>query len=115
MNEGRAGCSPTDGLQGATVRAGRAELWRILRGTPLSLGQHQMLLKSAGSWSEFKHILFVVLTVYVPGGRYDYLTLSGKQHVDRLTSDWTVGNTLSHIQVARLTVLHQRHPQLKLN
>ncbi|PWA33068.1 hypothetical protein CCH79_00013117 [Gambusia affinis] len=98
VNEGRAGCSPTDGLQGATVRAGRAELWRILRGAPLSLGQHQMLLKSAGNWSEFKHILFVVLTVYVPGGRYDYLTLSGKQHVDRLTSDWTVGNTLSHIQ-----------------
>uniref|UniRef100_A0A3P9Q8C8 L-fucose kinase n=1 Tax=Poecilia reticulata TaxID=8081 RepID=A0A3P9Q8C8_POERE len=72
VNEGRAGCSSTDGPQGATVRAGRTELWRILRGAPLSL--------------------------YVPGGRYDYLTLSGKQHVERLTSDWSVGNTLSHIQ-----------------
>ncbi|XP_007567558.1 L-fucose kinase isoform X1 [Poecilia formosa] len=77
VNEGRAGCSPTDGPQGATVRAGRVELWRILRGAPLSL-------------------------VYIPGGRYDYLTLSGKQHVERLTSDWTVGNTLSHIQNEKL-------------
>lgn len=39
------------------------------------------------------------LTVYVPGGRYDYLTLSGKQHVERLSCDWTDTNTLSHIQV----------------
>ncbi|KAM4734310.1 L-fucose kinase [Anableps anableps] len=70
VSEGRAGCSSTDGPRGA---AGRAELWRILRGAPLSL-------------------------VYVPGSRYDYLTLSGKQHVDRLTCDWTDGNTLSHIQ-----------------
>lgn len=38
-------------------------------------------------------------TVYVPGGRYDYLTLSGKAHVDRLSRDWTGRNTLSHIQV----------------
>lgn len=37
--------------------------------------------------------------MYVPGGRYDYLTLSGKEHVHRLTSDWTNKNTLSHIQV----------------
>ncbi|XP_028287214.1 L-fucose kinase [Parambassis ranga] len=59
--------------QGAAVRSGRMELWRILRGAPLSL-------------------------VHIPGGRYDYLTLSGKQHVDRLTCDWTDRNTLSHIQ-----------------
>lgn len=42
------------------------------------------------------------LTVYVPGGRYDYLTLSGKAHVDRLSRDWTGRNTLSHIQVIGL-------------
>uniref|UniRef100_A0A3Q2QVR9 Fucose kinase n=1 Tax=Fundulus heteroclitus TaxID=8078 RepID=A0A3Q2QVR9_FUNHE len=73
VGEDRAGCSSTAGPQGAAVRAGRAELWRILRGAPLSL--------------------------YIPGGRYDYLTLSGKQQVDRLTSDWTDRNTLSHIQI----------------
>ncbi|KAF0040766.1 hypothetical protein F2P81_006664 [Scophthalmus maximus] len=36
--------------------------------------------------------------VYVAGGHYDYLTLSGKQHVQRLTCDWSDRNTLSHIQ-----------------
>ncbi|KAM7397196.1 hypothetical protein PAMP_020188 [Pampus punctatissimus] len=74
VSEERDGCSSVSGPQGAAVRSGRTELWRILRGTPLRL-------------------------VYVPGGRYDYLTLSGKQHVDRLTCDWTDGNTLSHIQI----------------
>ncbi|XP_041853078.1 L-fucose kinase [Melanotaenia boesemani] len=74
VSEERAGCSSTAGPQGAAVRSGRAELWRILRGSPLTL-------------------------VYVPGGCYDYLTSTGKQHVDRLTCDWTDGNTLSHIQV----------------
>ncbi|XP_078023779.1 L-fucose kinase [Epinephelus lanceolatus] len=69
----RAGCSSVVGPQGAMVRSGRTELWRILRGAPLSL-------------------------VYVPGGRYDYLTLSGKHHVERLSRDWTDKNTLSHIQ-----------------
>ncbi|XP_062276595.1 L-fucose kinase [Scomber scombrus] len=73
VSEDRVGCSSAGGPQGAPVRGGRTELWRILRGAPLSL-------------------------VYVPGGRYDYLTLSGKQHIDRLTRDWTDGNTLSHIQ-----------------
>ncbi|XP_038138118.1 L-fucose kinase isoform X1 [Cyprinodon tularosa] len=77
VGQDRAGCSSTAGPQGAAVRTGRAELWRILRGVPLSL-------------------------VYVPGGRYDYMTLSGKQHVHRLTSDWTVRNTLSHIQTESL-------------
>ncbi|XP_005937010.1 L-fucose kinase [Haplochromis burtoni] len=73
VSEERAGCSSAVGPQGAVVRSGRAELWRILRGALLSL-------------------------VYVPGGRYDYLTLSGKAHVDRLSRDWTGRNTLSHIQ-----------------
>uniref|UniRef100_A0A8D3B8R9 L-fucose kinase n=1 Tax=Scophthalmus maximus TaxID=52904 RepID=A0A8D3B8R9_SCOMX len=40
-----------------------------------------------------------VRDVYVAGGHYDYLTLSGKQHVQRLTCDWSDRNTLSHIQV----------------
>ncbi|AWP09024.1 putative L-fucose kinase [Scophthalmus maximus] len=73
VSEERGGCSSVVGPQGATVRDGRAELWRILRGTPLRL-------------------------VYVAGGHYDYLTLSGKQHVQRLTCDWSDRNTLSHIQ-----------------
>ncbi|XP_044048231.1 L-fucose kinase [Siniperca chuatsi] len=73
VSEERAGCSAAVGPQGATVRSGRTELWRILRGTPLRLA-------------------------YVPSGRYDYLTLSGKQHVERLTCDWTDRNALSHVQ-----------------
>uniref|UniRef100_A0A3Q3XKC6 L-fucose kinase n=1 Tax=Mola mola TaxID=94237 RepID=A0A3Q3XKC6_MOLML len=72
VREVRTGCSSPDGPQGAAVRRGRTELWRILRGTPL--------------------------TLYIPGGRYDYLTLSGRQHMERLCSDWTDRNTLSHIQ-----------------
>lgn len=39
------------------------------------------------------------LTVYIPGGHYDYLSLSGRRHVERLSCDWTDRNTLSHIQV----------------
>nr|XP_020471477.1 L-fucose kinase isoform X2 [Monopterus albus] len=73
VSEERAGCSSANGPQGTTVRSGRTELWRILRGTPLRL-------------------------VYVPGGHYDYLSLSGQQHVHRLTCDWTRTDTLSHIQ-----------------
>ncbi|XP_061898617.1 L-fucose kinase [Entelurus aequoreus] len=67
-------CAHAGEPHGATVRSGRQELWRILRGTPLSM-------------------------VYVPGGRYDYMSLSGKQHVDRLTSDWTHGHALSYMQL----------------
>ncbi|CAG5958481.1 unnamed protein product [Menidia menidia] len=73
VGEERAGCSSPAGPQGAAVRSGRAELWRILRGAPLTL-------------------------VYVPGGRYDYLTASGRQQVERLTRDWPARDTLSHIQ-----------------
>ncbi|KAM3869804.1 L-fucose kinase [Diretmus argenteus] len=76
VHEERVSCRSAAGPQGAVVRSGRAELWRILRGTPLSLA-------------------------YIPGGRYDYLTLSGKQHVKRLTCDWTDRNILSHIQRER--------------
>ncbi|KAM7002833.1 LOW QUALITY PROTEIN: L-fucose kinase [Tautogolabrus adspersus] len=73
VSEDRAGCSSAVGPQGMAVRSGRMELWKILRGTPLSLA-------------------------YIPGGRYDYLTLSGKQHVERLSRDWTDRNTLSLIE-----------------
>ncbi|XP_068452643.1 L-fucose kinase isoform X2 [Clinocottus analis] len=73
VTEHRAGCSSPAGPEGAAVRRGRAELWRLLRGERLSLA-------------------------YVPGGRYDYLTLSGRSHVERLCCDWTDRNTLSHIQ-----------------
>lgn len=46
VSEERAGCSSAVGPQGAVVRSGRAELWRILRGAPLSLGQFLHLLRS---------------------------------------------------------------------
>lgn len=38
VREERTGCSSPAGPQGATVRRGREELWRILRGTPLTVG-----------------------------------------------------------------------------
>ncbi|XP_023259810.1 L-fucose kinase-like, partial [Seriola lalandi dorsalis] len=38
VSEERVGCSSAVGPQGATVRGGRTELWRILRGTPLRVG-----------------------------------------------------------------------------
>lgn len=38
MSEDRVGCSSAVGPQGAAVRGGRAALWRILRGTPLTVG-----------------------------------------------------------------------------
>ncbi|XP_051915941.1 L-fucose kinase isoform X2 [Hippocampus zosterae] len=69
------GGAPASGPRGALLQRGRKELWRILRGTPLTLA-------------------------YVPGGSYDYMTLSGKEHVLRLTRDPARGHALSHIQVA---------------
>ncbi|XP_053742256.1 L-fucose kinase isoform X2 [Synchiropus splendidus] len=57
----------------SSLAAARTQLWRTLRGTRLSLA-------------------------YVSGGRYDYMTLSGRSHIRRLTCDWPFGNTLSHIQ-----------------
>lgn len=38
VSEERVGCSSAVGPQGAAVRSGRAALWRILRGTPLTVG-----------------------------------------------------------------------------
>ena len=48
-------------------------------------------------------------SVYVPGGRYDYLTLSGRGHVERLSCDWTNKNTLSHIEVTLPVPQHCLH------
>ncbi|KAJ3596769.1 hypothetical protein NHX12_003170 [Muraenolepis orangiensis] len=63
-----------DPPQVAALRRGRETLWQTLRGASLTMA-------------------------YVPGGRYDYLTLSAKEHVARLTRD-TPGNRsiLSHVQ-----------------
>ncbi|KAL0967867.1 hypothetical protein UPYG_G00258650 [Umbra pygmaea] len=72
VNGVRPGSSSPFGPQGAVVRRARAMLWRILRGTALHM-------------------------VDVPGGSYDYLTLSGIEHINRLTKRGT-GDTLSHIQ-----------------
>uniref|UniRef100_A0A4W5MPV2 Fucose kinase n=1 Tax=Hucho hucho TaxID=62062 RepID=A0A4W5MPV2_9TELE len=74
VNGERMGCSSPISQQGAVVRSARALLWRILRGTALHM-------------------------VYVPGGCYDYLTLSGREHIGRLTKKGTERDTLSHIQV----------------
>ncbi|KAM4618901.1 L-fucose kinase isoform 2-T2 [Polymixia lowei] len=73
INQEREGCTSPVGPQGAAVRSGRAELWRMLRKTPLRME-------------------------YVPGGCYDYLSLSGQEHVLRLTGEGTDTTTLSHIQ-----------------
>ncbi|XP_077425220.1 L-fucose kinase isoform X2 [Vanacampus margaritifer] len=63
------------GSHSPMLQRGRKELWRLLRGTALSLA-------------------------YVPAGRYDYMTVSGKQHVLRLTREPAQGHAHSHIQVA---------------
>ncbi|KAG7256593.1 hypothetical protein CRUP_024425 [Coryphaenoides rupestris] len=70
------GCSTLDAPQVAALRRGREILWQTLRGASLTMA-------------------------YVPGGRYDYITLSAKEHVTRLTRE-TTGNcfTLSHVQAS---------------
>ncbi|KAJ8249080.1 hypothetical protein GJAV_G00230970 [Gymnothorax javanicus] len=73
VSEERRGCASPCGPQGAIVRTARAVLWRMLRGTPLCL-------------------------VCVPDGRYDYMTLSGREHVGRLVKTGSERETLSHIQ-----------------
>ncbi|KAI1904031.1 hypothetical protein AGOR_G00001500 [Albula goreensis] len=75
ISEERQGCASPHGPQGAAVRNARALLWRALRGIPLSL-------------------------VYVPDGRYDYMTLSGREHIRRLTETGSEQETLSHVQNA---------------
>uniref|UniRef100_A0A8C7Z3L0 L-fucose kinase n=1 Tax=Oryzias sinensis TaxID=183150 RepID=A0A8C7Z3L0_9TELE len=48
---------------------------------------------------EFYIMFLLSSSVYVPGGCYDYLTLSGKEHVERLSHDRTSRNTLEGAQV----------------
>uniref|UniRef100_A0AAY4CRP9 L-fucose kinase n=1 Tax=Denticeps clupeoides TaxID=299321 RepID=A0AAY4CRP9_9TELE len=70
----------TVGPQGAAVRSARAVLWKTLRGTLLTM-------------------------VYIADGSYDYMTLSGKEHICRLIEMGSERETLSHIQVG-VNVLH---------
>lgn len=42
------------------------------------------------------------LPVYIPEGRYDYLTQSGREHVVRLTESGSETMILSHIQVGNV-------------
>ncbi|CAL8260183.1 unnamed protein product [Merluccius merluccius] len=65
-------CRTLDPPQMAALRRGRETLWQALRGASLTMA-------------------------YVPGGHYDYLTLSAREHVDRLTRG-TTRFTLSHVQ-----------------
>ncbi|KAL1247224.1 hypothetical protein QQF64_022600 [Cirrhinus molitorella] len=69
----RTGCTSPSGPQGAVVRSGRAVLWRTLRGSSISM-------------------------LYIPDGRYDYITQSGREHVIRLTETGTETMILSHIK-----------------
>ncbi|XP_056595868.1 LOW QUALITY PROTEIN: L-fucose kinase [Triplophysa dalaica] len=73
INGERPGCTSPSGHQGAVVRSGRAVLWRTLRGASISM-------------------------LYIPEGRYDYLTQSGREHVVRLTESRSETMILSHVQ-----------------
>ncbi|XP_031421161.1 L-fucose kinase [Clupea harengus] len=73
ISEERPGSTSPTGPQGAAVRSARAVLWKTLRGTPLSME-------------------------YIADGTYDYMTLSGKEHISRLTRKGWQMETLSHIQ-----------------
>uniref|UniRef100_A0A669DP20 L-fucose kinase n=1 Tax=Oreochromis niloticus TaxID=8128 RepID=A0A669DP20_ORENI len=57
VSEERAGCSSAVGPRGTAVRSGRAELWRILRGAPLSLGWFLRLLCSLFLYAANKDVL----------------------------------------------------------
>uniref|UniRef100_A0AAY4CRX2 L-fucose kinase n=1 Tax=Denticeps clupeoides TaxID=299321 RepID=A0AAY4CRX2_9TELE len=80
VSDERPGCSSPVGPQGAAVRSARAVLWKTLRGTLLTM-------------------------VYIADGSYDYMTLSGKEHICRLIEMGSERETLSHIQVG-VNVLH---------
>ncbi len=45
---------------------------------------------------------FCLSPVYIPDGRYDYLTQSGREHVLRLTETGTETMIVSHIQVGNV-------------
>ncbi|KAK2834608.1 hypothetical protein Q7C36_015309 [Tachysurus vachellii] len=73
VNGVRAGCSSPTGPQGEAVKSARSVLWRTLRGVPLFL-------------------------VHALDGHYDYLTLSGREHIVRLTEAGSETRILSHVQ-----------------
>ncbi|KAK3558219.1 hypothetical protein QTP86_013985 [Hemibagrus guttatus] len=73
VNGVRAGCSSPTGPQGEAVKSARSVLWRILRGVPLFL-------------------------VHTSDGHYDYLTISGREHIVRLTEAGSETRILSHVQ-----------------
>ncbi|XP_066569587.1 L-fucose kinase [Amia ocellicauda] len=74
----RQGSSCSQGQQGAALRNARTVLWRELRGMELTLA-------------------------YVPDGCYDYMTLSGDEHIGRLTERALGGReTLSHTENPQL-------------
>ncbi|XP_048886958.1 L-fucose kinase isoform X1 [Brienomyrus brachyistius] len=77
MDGERQGCISPSGPQGAPVRSARAVLWKMLRGIPLTI-------------------------VYVPDGCYDYLTVSGDEHIRRITERESKRETLSHVQKLQL-------------
>lgn len=67
-SEERVGCSSAAGPQGAMVRSGRTELWRMLRGTPLSLGGRLLCLYMTDTknalkvnWTLFYSIICVII------------------------------------------------------
>ncbi|KAF7701866.1 hypothetical protein HF521_001149 [Silurus meridionalis] len=73
VNGSSAGCSSPIGPQGEALRSARSVLWRTLRGVHLFL-------------------------VHASNGRYDYLTMSGREHIVRLTEAGPETQILSHIQ-----------------
>uniref|UniRef100_A0A8C8GM41 L-fucose kinase n=1 Tax=Oncorhynchus tshawytscha TaxID=74940 RepID=A0A8C8GM41_ONCTS len=61
---------------------------------------HSLYMPNVPSYYKwFISVFGFLLAVYVPGGCYDYLTLSGREHIGRLTKKGTERDTLSHIQV----------------
>ncbi|KAL2093982.1 hypothetical protein ACEWY4_011294 [Coilia grayii] len=73
ISEERPGSTSPTGPQGAAARSARAVLWRALRGIPLTME-------------------------YIADGTYDYMTLSGSEHIRRLTKKGGQKETLSHIE-----------------
>lgn len=47
----------------------------------------------------FVNYFYTVFTVHAADGHYDYLTMSGREHIVRLTEAGSVTQILSHIQV----------------
>ncbi|MGH0118427.1 UNVERIFIED_CONTAM: hypothetical protein FKN15_023363 [Acipenser sinensis] len=70
----RDGRSSQEDQQGVALRNARTVLWKELRGTPLTL-------------------------TYIPGGCYDYMTLSSDDHIRSLTTRARPGSAVTHSHV----------------